>query len=132
MIVLDTHALLWWANGAGNELSRTASLAIKHARTEENILVSSITAWEIAMLVDRGRLGLTMDVSTWLSAVNQVSGIRFVPVDNDIAVASVDLPGQFHQDPADRIIVATARRFGASVVTRDRRIQSYPHVKTIW
>jgi PIN domain nuclease of toxin-antitoxin system len=84
------------------------------------------------MLVDRGRLRLTMDVSTWLSAVNRVSGIRFAPVDNHIAVASVDLPGQFHQDPADRIIVATARRFGASVVTRDRRIQSYPHVKIIW
>jgi len=131
MIVLDTQVLIWWVDGEG-KLSRAATLAIKRAQAENAIMVSSITAWEIAMLVERGRLRLTMDVSSWLSTVDRVSGLRFVPIDNPIAVGSVNLPGEFHQDPADRIIVATARRFGAPLVTQDRRIRSYPHLKTVW
>lgn len=131
MIVLDTHALVWWVNGAG-ELSRAAGSAIKRAQTGKEIIVSCISAWEIAMLVQRGRLTLAMEVSIWLSTVSQVPGLRFISVDNPIAIAAVNLPGEFHQDPADRIIVATGRRLGAPVVTRDRRIRSYPHVKTVW
>jgi PIN domain nuclease of toxin-antitoxin system len=131
VIVLDTHVLIWWVDGEG-KLSRAAASAIKRAQAENAIIVSSITAREIAMLVDRGRLRLTMDVSSWLSTVDRVSGLRFVPIDNPIAVGSVNLPGEFHQDPADRIIVATARRFGAPLVTQDRRIRSYPHLKTVW
>ncbi len=131
MIVLDTHVLIWWVDGAA-KLSRPAASAIKRAQAENGIMISSITAWEIAMLVDRGRLTLTMDVSTWLATVDRISGLRFTPVDNPIAVGSVNLPGEFHQDPADRIIVATARRFGAPLVTQDRRIRSYPHLKTVW
>jgi PIN domain nuclease of toxin-antitoxin system len=132
MIVLDTHTLVWWVNGVASELGRNAGSTIKRERAENGIMVSCITAWEIAMLVDRGRLTLTMDVSAWLATVNRISGVRFIPVDNEIAVASVDLPGQFHKDPADRIIVATARRFGIPVVTHDQRIHAYPHVKVVW
>jgi PIN domain nuclease of toxin-antitoxin system len=132
MIVLDTHVLLWWASGTASELSKKASSAIKRAPAEGGILVSSITAWEIAMLVKRGRLVLTIDVSTWLSLVSRAGALRFVPVDNEIALASVSLPGEFHQDPADRIIVATARKSGATVVTRDQRIRGYQHVKSVW
>jgi len=131
MIVLDTHVLIWWVDG-GVKLSRAATLAIKRAQAENAIMVSSITAWEIAMLVDRARLTLTMDVPTWLSTVNRIPGLRFIPIDNQIAIGSVNLPGEFHQDPADRMIVATARRFGAPLVTQDRRIRSYPHLKTVW
>jgi PIN domain nuclease of toxin-antitoxin system len=96
------------------------------------IIVSSITAWEIAMLVSRGRLSLTMDVAAWLSVVEEIEAVAFAPVDNEIGVKAVDLPGECHKDPADRIIVATARRLGAPVVTADDKIRSYPHVKTIW
>ena len=131
MIVLDTHVLIWWVNGAG-ELSRAAANVIKRAQAEDGIMISSITAWEIAMLVHRGRLTLTMDVSAWLSTVNRIRGIRFIPVDNSIAIGAVNLPGKFQKDPADRLIVATARRFGAPLVTQDRRIRSYPHLKTVW
>jgi PIN domain nuclease of toxin-antitoxin system len=131
MIVLDTHVLIWWVAGE-TKLSRSAASTIKRAQAENGIMISSITAWEIAMLVDRGRLTLTMDVFTWLSTVERISGLRFVPIDNSIAIASVNLPGEFHNDPVDRIIAATARRFGAPLVTQDRRIRSYPHVKTVW
>ena len=131
MIVLDTHVLIWWVDG-GVKLSRPATSAIKRAQAESEIMISSITAWEIAMLVERGRLTLTLDVSSWLSTVSRVSSVRFIPIDNPVAIGSVNLPGEFHQDPADRMIVATARRFGAPLVTHDRRIRSYPHVKTVW
>lgn len=101
-----------------------------NAKTGE-ILVSSISAWEIAMLVERGRLQLTMDVEHWLDIVTAIGAVRFVPVNNRIAVKSVTLPGEFHKDPADRLIVATARDAAAPLVTADEKILQYAHVATI-
>jgi PIN domain nuclease of toxin-antitoxin system len=131
VIVLDTHVLLWWVNGDA-ALSKRAKLAIKKAQGGAEILISSITAWEIAMLVERGKLVLSMDVSSWLATVKQIEALRFVPVDADIAIKSVVLPGSFHKDPADRMIVATARNLGWPLVTKDEKIRAYAHVKTIW
>src|SRR5690349_12406165 len=99
---------------------------------EGQILVSSISAWELAMLVARGRIDLSMDISQWLAVAGEIEALKFVPVDNDIAIKSVELPGEFHKDPADRIIVATARKFAAALVTADEKIRAYPHVRTIW
>lgn len=84
------------------------------------------------MLVRNDRLALTMNVDAWLATVAQIDGMRFVPVDADIAAKSTDLPGTFHTDSADRMIVATARRLGAPLVTRDEKIRAYAHVKTLW
>lgn len=84
------------------------------------------------MLVSRGRLELSMDVSNWLNLASEIEGFRFVPVDNLVAVRSVNLPGEFHADPADRMIVALARELGAPLVTADAKIARYPHVKSIW
>lgn len=84
------------------------------------------------MLVDRGRLSLTMTLDDWLDTAAEIEGLRFVPVDNDLAVQSTRLPGEFHKDPADRMIVALARHFNAPLVTVDDKIQKYRHVKTIW
>ncbi len=84
------------------------------------------------MLIQKERLVLSMDVETWLRAVTEVPGVRFIPVDNDAAVESTRLPGRFHKDPADRLIVALARTLSAPLVTSDRRIRGYRHVKTIW
>ena len=133
MIVLDTHALVWWVNGS-DELSDSANKAIEQAQKhpEGLILVSSISAWEIAMLVAKERLVLTTGVDDWLASVSEIDALRFVPVDNEVAVASTRLPGQFHPDPADRMIVALARQLSAPLVTADSRIRNYRHVKTIW
>ena len=84
------------------------------------------------MLVERGRLQLTMDVEQWLGVVGEIEALRFVPVSNRIAIKSVVLPGDFHKDPADRLIVATARDSAATLITADERIRQYPHVATIW
>jgi len=132
LILLDTHCLFWWVNGDSGKLSANAVDAIAAERPGGQILVSSITAWETAMLVARGRLGLAMDVTPWLAAVQEIEEVRFVPVDNEIAAQAVALPGLFHKDPADRMIVATARRFGSPLVTADEKILGYPHVRTIW
>ena len=132
MIVLDTHVLVWWVDG-GNELTVHAKEAIKQeVSSASEILISSITAWEVAMLVDKGRLSLTMNIDDWFAVVGEIEGVRFVPLDNELAIQSVTLPGEFHKDPADRMITALARRHSAPLVTADTKIRNYRHVKTIW
>lgn len=132
MIVLDTHALLWWVEGGSTRLSNEARSAIEAERSSGEILVSSITAWEIALLVSKRRLGLSIEVDNWLAKAERVERLRFVPIDNEIAVSAINLPEPLHRDPADRIIVATARQFGAALVTGDRQLRAYPHIITIW
>ncbi|MDN5844161.1 MAG: type II toxin-antitoxin system VapC family toxin [Alcaligenaceae bacterium] len=131
MIVLDTHVLVWWVSG-DPQLSGRAQDAIKAEEQGGEILVSAISAWEVAMLVKAGRLALTMSVLAWLDTVAQVPAVRFVPVNVPISVSSVELPGEFHKDPADRLIVATARHHATPLVTADLKIRDYPHVQTIW
>ena len=133
MIVLDTHVLVWWVNG-DSDLSAPAKVAIKKETEREDgiILVSSISAWEIALLVQKGRLTLTMHIDDWLSTIGESDAVRFVPIDNDVAVQSTQLPGVFHSDPADRMIVALARHMSAPLVTADTKIRSYKYLRTIW
>ena len=131
MIVLDTHTLVWWVTGDA-ALSKKAKSVIEREQDGGEIILSAISAWEITMLVEKDRLVLSMDVSSWLATVAEIEGVKFLPVDVEIANKSVVLPGDFHKDPADRMIVATARKLAVPVVTKDEKIQSYPHVKTIW
>jgi PIN domain nuclease of toxin-antitoxin system len=132
MIVLDTHVLLWWASGETGQLTSAAQHAIEDELREGQIMVSSISAWELAMLVAHGRIDLSMDVSEWLHIAGQIEAVNFVPVDNTIAIKSIELPGTFHKDPADRIIVATARHLAAPLLTADEKILAYPHVRSLW
>jgi PIN domain nuclease of toxin-antitoxin system len=131
MIVLDTHAWIWWVSSP-EYLSETAKQIIDEAATGKNIFISSISAWEIAILVSRGRLKLTMNPADWVAASEALPFFDFVPVSNSIALKSVQLPGILHNDPADRIIIATAVSLGATLVTKDEKIRNYPHVKTVW
>jgi PIN domain nuclease of toxin-antitoxin system len=132
VIVLDTHSLIWWVNG-DKRLSAKAKKAIESELSKEgSVVISAISAWEIGMLVAKGRLALTMDIDDWLKTVSSIEGVSFLPVDTDVAVQSVRLPGEFHPDPADRIIVALARHYSVPLVTADMKIREYRHVKTIW
>jgi len=131
MIVLDTHAWIWWVSSP-EYLSETAKQIIDEAATGKNIFISCISAWEIAILVSRGRLKLTMSPADWIAASEALPFFDFVPVSNSIALKSVQLPGILHNDPADRIIIATAVSLGAVLVTKDEKIRNYPHVKTVW
>ncbi len=132
MIVIDTHILVWWASGTAL-LSDPAEQAIRHSLNHGGeVIISSISAWEIAMLIEKGRLILSMDIENWLDEVSQIDGVRFLPVDNEIAVKSTLLPGEFHKDLADRIIVTSARKLSAPLITADEKIIAYQHVSTIW
>ncbi len=131
MIVLDTHAWVWWLSSPA-KLSPPARKIIDRSMENNEIFISSISAWEVAILVAKGRLKLTIDVNDWIAKSEKLPFVTFIPIDNTIAVKSVSLPGPIHSDPADRIIVATATTVGAPLVTRDERILSYPYVETVW
>jgi PIN domain nuclease of toxin-antitoxin system len=131
VIVLDTHALVWWANDPA-ELSDAARTAIDAAAETKSVYVSCISSWELALLSERGRLKLALDVRDWIARCEALPFLTFVPVSSAIAVESVRLSDFPHADPADRIIVATAMSLGARLVTRDEKIRSYAHVQTVW
>lgn len=133
MVVLDTHVLIWGAEDS----SRLGSLARSRIEQESRhgqIVVSAITPWEVAQLVAKGRLDLAIDVRTWIDRALSQPGVELCPIDTAIAVDSVQLPGTFHADPADRFLTATARLRSAPLVTSDARILRYSsagHVRTV-
>lgn len=124
MIVLDTHALVWAVNGDERLGKKTQSLISETSRTGR-VAISAITPWEIALLVEKGRLGLANETRAWIEAALALPGIFLAAIEPAIAIDSVRLPGEFHADPADRLIIATARYHNAPLVTADRAILSY-------
>ena len=131
MIVLDTHSLIWWISGS-KRLPATAKAAISKAKLRRAIYVSSISAWEIAMLVKKKRLQLKWEINEWLEKVEALPFLKFLPVTNKVAVDSVLLSGNPPADPADRIIISTAINLDCSLISGDRKIRSYREIKTIW
>ena len=133
LIVLDTHTLIWAVQGDGR-LGTSASRLIEETVQSDRLAVSAITPWEIALLVERRRLRLGREVSEWIAEALALPGVTLIPVGPAIAVDSVRLPGGFHPDPADRLIVATARHLKAPLLTADRRILAYSaagHLRTV-
>lgn len=98
----------------------------------EEIFISSISSWEISLLVRKGRLELTTSVEDWVAKSEALPFFQFVPFDNQIALRSNRLPGELHEDPADRAIIATALTLGVPLISKDRKIREYPHVETVW
>ena len=128
-LLLDTHAWVWWVNG-GSELSASLRDQIDAARAGDRLWISSIGSWEVTLLVQRGRLVLRVPVREWIARCEGLRGLRFLPVDNAIAVRSVELAG-LHGDPADRMIAASAEQLGAVLVTRDERLIAWDGVATL-
>lgn len=132
LILLDTHVWIWWASDPAR-LSGRAISALDRAEEEDGpVYLSAISTWEVAMLVTKGRLDLTLPVEDWIAHSEEVPIIEFVPVTSHLALRSVTLPDFEHPDPADRLIVATARYLGVPLITRDRKLHEYPHVDTMW
>ncbi|MBU4425303.1 MAG: type II toxin-antitoxin system VapC family toxin [Desulfobacterales bacterium] len=131
MIVLDTHAWVWFVSNP-DLLSKPARKAVDAAMEQKEIFISCISAWEVALLVAKKRLRLTLEVPDWIAKSERLPFFHFLPVDNSVAVKSVNLPQPLHSDPADRIIIATAITIAAPVITKDEKLLNYPHVKTIW
>ncbi|MGD0844512.1 MAG: type II toxin-antitoxin system VapC family toxin [Geobacteraceae bacterium] len=131
MIVLDTHAWVWWVSNP-EMLSDTARKAVDEAAGKNELFVSMISVWEVAMLVEKERLSLALDVRDWICRSETLPFVTFVPLSTAIAVKSVRLPGFPHGDPADRIIVATALSLGARLVTRDEKLLNFAPCRAIW
>jgi PIN domain nuclease of toxin-antitoxin system len=123
-LLLDTHALVWLVTGDAR-LKPAARRRIEAAAHEQQLWVSAITPWEIGMLVAKGWLVLDRDVMDWLQTALTLPGIRVAPLEPAVAVASTRLPGELHGDPADRLIVATARHLGATLASADEALLAY-------
>ncbi len=113
-------------------LSPAARTAIDRETERGQILVSAISCWELTLLIRKGRLVLSLDAADWIAASEALPFLRFAPVDHHIAIQANRLRGELHEDPADRLIVATALVLGATLVTRDERLRAYPHLGTLW
>ena len=129
MIVLDTHIWVWWVH-EDKRLTQVKREAIAANETDA-VGVSAISCWEIAKLVEYGRLELPSPLEEWFEQALNYPGVQLLALTPEIAIESTRLPGEFHRDPADQIIVATARVYGCSLVTSDDKILNYPHVTTI-
>jgi PIN domain nuclease of toxin-antitoxin system len=129
--LLDTHAWLWWVT-ADKRLSKRAATTIRRALSGDDVWISMISVWEVAKKVEKGRLMLDRPVEQWLEQAIGPQGLGVWEITRPILVESCALPQPFHGDPADQIIVATARMHGAVVVTKDERIREYSHVRSAW
>lgn len=130
MILLDTHAWLWWLDDP-DRLSSPARQAIDDAVADDAVHISAISAWEVAMLIQKGRLDIGRSADDLVAATGALAFVHFVDVDPRVAVRSVtvDLP---QPDPADRLIAATADFLGLALVTADRHLRDAAWLRTVW
>ncbi|MCE7982364.1 MAG: type II toxin-antitoxin system VapC family toxin [Caldilinea sp. CFX5] len=131
MILLDTHVIIWDAL-TPNRLSIPAQQAIAHANGQAGMLIADISLWEIAMLIQKGRIQINTDCQSFITLLLQANKLRVVPISPLIATWAVQLPGLVNKDPADRLIVATALAEKAVLVTADLNLQSSGAVTTLW
>lgn len=129
--LLDTHAWVWW-NMTPKKLSGRVRSLIRSPSRYEELLLSAISPWEFAKLLEKGRLGISCDPEAWIREALEMPRLRLVPLSPVVAYRSTVLPSPFHDDLADQIIVATAREENATIVTSDERIRSYPHCRSLW
>jgi PIN domain nuclease of toxin-antitoxin system len=125
-VLLDTCAIIWLAKGS--DMRKTALDKILHAGLREGIFVSAVSAWEIGLLDRRSPIGASAflpDAKTWFASFMSGPSIRPAPFTPGIAIDSSRLPEPLHADPADRLLIATARHLGLPIVTRDRKIEAY-------
>jgi len=129
MIVVDTHVWVWLADES-DRLSDAHREAIQRHR-DDGLGVSVMSCWEVAKLVEYDRLRLACPVGEWIQAALSLPEVQLLDLTPTIAVASTQLPGEFHRDPADQIIVATAQVYDVLLITADERILKYEHVRTV-
>lgn len=129
--LLDTHAWVWWVT-EDRRLSKRAKAAITSALARQDLWLSLISVWEVATKVEKQHLMLDRPVDQWLDQAVTIPGLGLWELTRPILIDSCNLPQPFHGDPADQILVATARCHEAVVVTKDQRIRRYQHVHSLW
>ena len=129
--LLDTHAWLWWVS-EDRRLSKRAASTIEKGQREDDVWVSLISIWELAKKIEKRQLALDRPLDQWLDVATTMPGLHLAELTRPILVESCQLPLPFSGDPADQIIVATARHEKAVLVTKDRNIRGYSHVLSVW
>lgn len=133
-LLLDTHVWVWYVENEAGQFSRRIEPLVETAVRRGGLVVSAVSVWEVALLEAVGRIDLSVDVRTWVGRALSFPGVRLKGLSSSIAIESTRLPGQLHRDPADRILIATARLLGAALVTCDERILAYAkkgHVRVV-
>jgi len=126
MILLDTHIWVWWVNESKDLSAKQMKLIEKSI--SKGLALSLISIWEVAKLVEKKRLLLTTPINEWIEKASAYPGIDIIPLSNDIIIKSTQLPGNFHNDPADQLIVASSIIQEIPLLTADEKILKYPFV----
>jgi len=129
--LLDTHTWVWW-NMRPQNLSQKVKKLIENTDGYEELLLSAISPWEFSKLLEKGKIGISHNPGQWINEALDLPKLRIVPLTPIIAYRSTVLPKPFHDDPADQIIVATAREEKATILTKDKRILKYQFVHSLW
>ena len=133
-LLLDTHVWVWYVENDARRFSRGIEPLVEGAVQRGEVVVSAISVWEIALLEASGRIELSLDVRAWVGRALGFPGVRLKGLSPSVAIESTRLPGELHRDPADRILIATARSLGSAIVTCDERILAYAtkgHVRVV-
>ena len=129
--LLDTHTWIWWHMNPG-KLSNKVKGLIANPNNYDELLLSAISPWEFSKLLEKQQLGISCEPEDWLRQALAMPKFRLVPLSPVIACRSTSLPPPFHSDPADQIIVATARAENAVLLTKDDKIRKYRHMRSLW
>lgn len=129
--LLDTHTWIWWHMSPSN-LSEKVRRIISDTKNYSELLLSAISPWEFCKLLEKKRFGISCHPEDWLAKALKMPKLRLVRFTPGISYRSTVLPQPFHNDPADQIIVATARQENATILTKDSLIRKYKHVKSMW
>jgi PIN domain nuclease of toxin-antitoxin system len=129
--LLDTHTWVWW-NMNPEKLSEKVKMLIQDTDGYDELLLSAISPWEFSKLLEKKRLGISCDPEDWINSALDMPKLRVVHLYPVLAYRSTVLPQPFHDDPADQVIVATAREENATILTKDRKILTYDHVQSLW
>ena len=129
--LLDTHTWIWW-HMRPQKLSRKVKALIRNTKRYDELLLSAISPWEFSKLLEKGRIAISCNPADWIAAALDLPKLRLVHLSPILTYRSTILPQPFHDDPADQIIAATAREENATILTKDKNILTYKHVKSLW
>ncbi len=129
--MLDTHTWIWWHMNP-QKLSQKVKRIVGNINRYDEILLSAISPWEFSKLLEKKKIGISCDPEDWINSALDMPKFRLIPLSPVLAYRSTVLPQPFHSDPADQIIVATAREENATILTKDERILTYKNVRSLW
>jgi PIN domain nuclease of toxin-antitoxin system len=131
VILLDTHVLVWLVSDS-SRLSRDAARELRKAEQNGELAIASITLWELALLYYQGRLRTSGSIESAIRTILEKSRVQIIEVTPEIAALTTTFPEHCPKDPGDRLIGATARAYGLTLITQDERILNSPLIRSLW